>query len=66
MAGVCGVLDDPAGLPQAPFGEVEARFQEGPCGHVPGRDATGQDTLDGAALVFGEDPKQHAEFLQPP
>ena len=33
---------------------------------VPGRDATGQDALDGAVVVFGEDPVRHAKFLQPP
>ena len=26
----------------------------------------GQDALDGAAVVFGEDPGWHAEFLQLP
>ena len=31
-----------------------------------GHDATSQDALDGAAVVFGEDPAWHAEFLQPP
>jgi hypothetical protein len=33
---------------------------------IPGHDSTGQDTLDGAAVVFGEDPGLHAEDLQPP
>jgi hypothetical protein len=32
----------------------------------PGRDATGLDALDGAAVLFVEDPGRHAEFLQPP
>ena len=32
----------------------------------PGRDATGQDALDGAAVVFGEDPRRRDTFLQPP
>ena len=33
---------------------------------VPGCDATDQDALDGAAVLFGEDPGRHARFLQPP
>jgi hypothetical protein len=31
---------------------------------VPGHDATGQNALDGATVVFGEDPGRHAEFEQ--
>ena len=33
---------------------------------ISGRDATGQDSLDGAVVVFGEDPGCRAKFLQPP
>ena len=86
MAGVCGVLDDAAGLPQAPFQvDVLDGWEHGPSDvlgrlhhplmgfavvdvaiPIPGSDANGQDTLDGAAVVFGEDPLWHAEFLQPP
>ena len=83
MAGVCGVLDDAAGLHQAPGpvdvldgwepGDVLSRHYllngiavvDGAV-PVPGHDASGQDALDGAAVVFGEDPGWYAKFLQLP
>ena len=81
MTGLCGVLDDAAGLPQAPFQvDVLDGWQHGPS-HVLGHlhhslkglavvdraiRMLGQDALDGAAVVFGEDPWWHAEFHQLP
>jgi hypothetical protein len=34
--------------------------------HISGCDATGQNALDGAEVIFVEDPGRHAKFLQPP
>jgi hypothetical protein len=80
---MCGVLDDAAGLSQAPFQvDVSDRWEHGPSDElgciyypleglvvvngailVPGRDVTGQDALDYAVEVFGEDPGWHADLF---
>ena len=75
VAGVCGVLDDAAGLPRAQLQvDVLDGWEHGPgdvLGHlhhpleglavidraipIPGCAAKGQDALDCAVVVFGED-----------